>query len=135
MSKAVNFPSISPSSRAYNPGVFPQTEFAANNGAVSVVRFGNQRVDSELQLVFENITDSQTAAILENYEAVNSGWDFVQFNSGTASVGVRDDDLRDFFRESGTGLHWRYREPPQVRSSFPNRQTVTCTFRGYWDGN
>ena len=96
MSKAVNFPSISPSSRSYNPGVFPQTEFAANNGAVSVVRFGNQRVDSELQLVFDNITDSETAEIIENYEAVNSGWDFVQFSSGTASVGVKDDDLRDF---------------------------------------
>ena len=61
------FPSdIKPTSRSFTPGNFPQTEFIAQNGAKSVIRYGNKQVDAKLTLNFNNITDEQAFKILEN---------------------------------------------------------------------
>ncbi len=37
------FPNIKPTSRSYTPGSYPQTEFVAQNGAKSVIRYGNKK--------------------------------------------------------------------------------------------
>ena len=130
----VAFPNIRPSSRSYSPGSFPQTEFRAQNGALTVVRFGNRRVDSELSLEFQNITDADAALILANYEAVNSRWDYVTFTTSNGARGVSG-TLANYIREvGGSGLRWRYAEPPSVTSIFPGRSTVQCKFIGIMDG-
>ena len=130
----VAFPSISPSSRSYSPGNFPQTEFRAQNGALTVVRFGNRRVDSELSLEFQNITDANAALILANYEAVNSTWDYVTFSTTSGTAGVSG-NLANYISEiGGSGLRWRYAEPPSVTSILPGRSTVQCKFIGIMDG-
>ena len=61
------FPNIRPSSRRYTPGNFPQTEFRAQNGALTILRYGNKRVDSTLSLEFRNILDSEAKKIIESY--------------------------------------------------------------------
>ena len=99
-----------------------------------MVRFGNRRVDSELSLEFQNITDADAALILENYEAVNSSWDYVTFTTGNGARGVSG-TLVSYIREvGGSGLRWRYAEPPSVTSIFPGRSTVQCKFIGIMDG-
>ena len=134
MSESVNFPDIRPTGRTYNPGTFPQTEFAANNGAVSIIRFGNKRVDSQLTLEFTNISNDEAAEILDNYRQVNSDWDYVRFNSDNGTVGIEDSqDLREYIREANSGLRWRYASAPVVRSLTPGRSSVSCEFRGFWD--
>lgn len=131
----VAFPSIKPTGRSYSPGNYPQTEFRAQNGAVTVVRFGSQRVDSELSLEFRNITDTQAAAILSNYETVNSRWDYVTFAAADGAVGAST-ALANYIREvGGSGLRWRYADPPSVQSVQPGRSTVQCKFVGVLDGN
>ena len=67
MSNIVNFPSIKPTSRTYTPGRYPQVEFVAQNGAKSVLRYGDKKVDAKLTLGFTNITDSQADEILNLY--------------------------------------------------------------------
>lgn len=130
----VAFPSISPSSRSYSPGNFPQTEFRAQNGALTVVRFGSRRVDSELDLEFQNITDADAALILANYEAVNRAWDSVTFSTASGTSGISG-SLADYISEAGgSGLRWRYAEPPSVTSVLPGRSTVRCRFIGIMDG-
>ena len=130
----VAFPSISPSSRSYSPGKFPQTEFRAQNGALTVVRFGSRRVDSELDLGFQNITDADAALILANYEAVNRAWDSVTFSTASGTSGISG-SLADYISEAGgSGLRWRYAEPPSVTSVLPGRSTVRCRFIGIMDG-
>jgi len=124
----VAFPDIKPSSRRYSPGDFPQTEFRAQNGALTVVRFGNRRTDAELQLGFKNITDDEAAQVLANYEAVNSEWDYVTFATNTGAVGAGS-ALANYIREvGGSGLRWRYAEPPKVSSVVPGRSSVDCRF-------
>lgn len=126
---AIAFPDIRPSARTYTPGQFPQTEFRAQNGALSILRYGNRRVDSTLSLEFRNITDDKAALIIQNYEAVNSQNNNVTFTQATGASGAST-AYSNFIRENGTGLKWRYAGPPQVTSVVKNRCTVVCEFVG-----
>ena len=123
-----SFPSIKPSSRSYNPGEYPQTKFEAQNGAKTIMRYGKNRVNATLQLGFSNISDAEAALILENYEDVNSDWDYVTFSSANGTVGVDSTSLSNYFKESGSGLKWRYSGPPNVTSSFKGLSNVSCSF-------
>ena len=129
----VPFPAIRPSSRSYSPGAYPQTDFVAQNGTRTVIRYGSRRVDSELSLTFQNITDNQAASILDNFEKVNGAWDYVTFtnNSGSAGASSR---LSPYIREIWSGLRWRYSAPPSLQSVKPGLSTVTCKFVGVLDG-
>ena len=132
MAAAVFFPSIKPSSRNYSPGEFPQTKFEAQNGAVTVLRFGSRRVNSELSLGFDNITDSEASSILANYEVVNRTWEYVTFTVLNGSVGAGS--LSGYIEESGgSGLRWRYSGPPTVSSIKPGICSVQCKFIGVLD--
>ena len=115
-----------PTSRSYSPGTYPQTEFEAQNGVKTVIRYGKNRTSATLTLGFSNITDVQAATILLNYEAVNSVWDEVTFN-GTNVIEGADSELQSFFIER-TELKWRYSGPPKVTSVFPGISNVSCSF-------
>ncbi len=123
-----NFPSIKPSSRRYNPGEYPQTKFEAQNGVKTIMRYGKNRVNATLQLGFANISDADAALILSNYENVNSDWDYVTFSSANGTAGVGSTNLSNYFKESGSGLKWRYSGPPNVTSSFKGLSNVSCSF-------
>lgn len=132
---AIPFPSLCPSARSYNPGVYPQTDFQSQNGARTIVRFGNRRVDSSLSLTFANITDAQAALILANYEQVNRDWNYVTFNSTSGAAGASSELAAYLAENGGSGLLWRYSDPPEVQSTYPGRSTVQCKFVGVLDGN
>ena len=133
MTTAIPFPSIKPTSRSYSPGNYPQTVFEAQNGATSVVRFGSRRVNSELTLGFDNISDVEAKSILDNFEAVNSVWDYVTFTGLDGSVG--SGAISGYIKESGgSGLRWRYSDPPSVTSVKPGICSVQCSFTGVLDG-
>ena len=87
---AVNFPALVPSSRIYTPGVFPEQQFQAQNGAVIRVRYGSQRHSSSLSLTFSNITDSNAAQILENYVEVMDDDNYAQFTASNVAAGVSE---------------------------------------------
>jgi len=132
---AVAFPSLKPSSRSYSPGQYPQTEFQAQNGAKTIVRYGNRRFDSKLELSFANISDADAASILANYEAVNASWNYVSFTQDDGAAGAGT-SLAAYLRESGgSGLKWRYDGPPQVSSVYPGLSTVSCSFVGVLDAS
>ena len=129
------FPSLKPSSRSYEPGAYPQTEFQAQNGAKTIVRYGNRRFDSKLKLSFQNISDVDAASILTNYETVNSVWDYVTFSQSDGAAGAAS-ALSLYLREvGGSGLKWRYDGPPQVTSVSPGLSTVNCAFVGVLDAS
>jgi len=138
------FPPIKPSSRSYTPGTYPQTEFVAQNGAKTVLRYGNKKVDAKLTLGFTNITDNEANLILNLYEEVNSDYDYIEFNTGDGLAGMTLPDttnmnLFDKFREiEGFGrtlLRYRFDGPPKVTSVRPNRVNVQCKFVACLDGD
>ena len=117
---------ITPSTRSYSPGEYPQNEFQALNGVKTIIRYGKYRYNSTLTLGFNNIEDSDAAAILKNYEDINSVWDEVTF-SGTNVINGADSTLQSYFIER-TELKWRYDGPPTVTSVYPGRSNVECKF-------
>ena len=142
---SIDFPLyVSPSSRSYSPGTFPQQTFESQNGAKTVLRYGNKRVNATLTLGFANIEDALAALILENYEAVNEAWDSVTFGSNNGLQGISDEKrgtdayggirqdatngLTDHIQEAISGLKWRYSGPPTVTSTFKGRSNDSCSF-------
>ena len=115
-----------PSTRSYSPGEYPQNEFQALNGVKTIIRYGKYRYNSTLTLGFNNIEDSDAAAILQNYEDINSVWDEVTF-SGTGVVEGASSQMQSYFVER-TELKWRYDGPPTVTSVYPGRSNVECKF-------
>ena len=135
MTQLIPFPEIKPTSRSYKPGNYPQTQFKAQNGATTVIRFGSRRVDAKLSLEFSNVTDDEAASILSNYESVNSAWNVVTFSAANGSAGA-ESALAAYLQESGaSGLRWRYSGPPEVKSVYPGVSSVSCEFVAVLDGN
>ena len=134
----ITFPvDITPTSRNYSPGEFPQSVFEAQNGAKTVLRYGNKRVNASLSLSFKNITDNQAAEILANYESINSDWDYLNFNGTDVLKGIEPttSTLKTYVRESNSGLRWRYAKAPQVSSgTYPGVSNVSCSFVACLDG-
>jgi hypothetical protein len=134
----ITFPvDITPTSRNYSPGEFPQTVFEAQNGAKTVLRYGNKRVNASLSLSFKNVTDNQVAQILANYENINSDWDYLDFNGTDVLKGITPttSTLKTYVRESSSGLRWRYAKAPQVSSgTYPGVSNVSCSFVACLDG-
>ena len=131
----VSFPNLQPTERSYSPGTYPQSVFTAQNGATTVVRFGSRRVEAELSLSFNNVSDSDAVSILQNYEAVNGVWDYVTFTSNDAAIGTSS-ELAEYMREvGGSGLRWRYSDAPSVTSVKPGLSSISCKFIGVLDGN
>ena len=134
----ITFPvDITPTSRNYSPGEFPQSVFEAQNGAKTVLRYGNKRVNASLSLSFKNITDNQAAQILANYENINSDWDYLNFNGTDVLKGITPttSTLKTYVRESSSGLRWRYAKAPQVSSgTYPGGSNVSCSFVACLDG-
>lgn len=144
---AVNFPNLKPSARSFKPGSFPIEEFQGQNGAVTAVKFGNRKADSELMLTFQNITDAQGYEIFQNHETVmgtvpvvngKSEWNYIEFPStdtgAMAGIGGAQSPMREATAETSGVRRYRYAEPPQFVSTFPGRCTVTIKLRGYLDG-
>ncbi len=130
---AVSFPALVPSSRSYEPGVFPETQFQAQNGAVVRVRYGNQRAGSRLSLTFANITDTNASLILQNYVDVMDDDNYAEFTSSNVAAGAGD-SLVPWIRETNSLLKWKYASPPSVTSVKPGLSTVTCAFLGEPEG-
>ena len=146
MATEVPFPaSIKPSSRTFSPGKYPQTEFVAQNGAKTVLRYGDKQVDAKLTLNFTNILDLDAFKILENYRLVNSLYNYVTFKQDTGLAGIGGDgntmpdgslgNLAAYFDAVPLGLRYRYDGPPTVTSVGPNRSNVQCKFVACLDGD
>jgi len=139
MTTAQPFPQIKPTSRSYSAGTYPSTTFESLDGTKTHLRFGNKRVNATLQLGFLNISDAEAALILENYEDVNSTWDYVTFTSSDGVSGVSDskevdsqtnpaNSLQSLIKKGGLSLKWRYSGPPTVTSTFKGLSNVSCSF-------
>ena len=129
------FPHIKPSSRSFSPGVFPEKEFEAVNGAKTFIRYGNKRVNAQLSLTFSNITEEQAVLILDNYVEVAMDPDnWVTFSHNDILHGmnsllqpyVRGHDA-GYYAKSG-GLRWRYEGSPTVVGAYRGLSNVSCKF-------
>ena len=136
MTIAKPFPAqLTPSSRSYKSGAYPSVNFESLDGTKTHIRFGNKPIGATLTLGFSNITDDEAALILGNYYEVNSVWNYVTFQAGGVTGGIKDTaatakTLTKQITEQDKlyGGRWRYASPPTVTSTFPGRSNVSCSF-------
>ena len=147
MVEPVPFPYITPSSRQYSPGEYPEQRFESQNGSTTRVRYGNRRSKSKLSMSFNNITEDQAIEILDCYKKVNGSqpWKYIRFNRGDDGIdgnggaweGVQSQDLIEkYYQENfgaASGTYWRFANPPTVQTTFPGRVTVSCQFESFLD--
>lgn len=134
---AVDFPpNLAPSSRSFTAGEYPQNVFEAQNGAKTVIRYGNKAVNAKLTLGFTNISDTEANNIIDNYINVNSDWDYITFNATQGLQGIENDSLRNkVINGASSSLRWRYSAPPTIISVQPGINNVTCSFVACLDGD
>ena len=126
------FPLLQPSSRSYSPGRMPETRFESQNGATTIVSFGNTFVNAELRLEFSNISDTAAYEILAHYESVIQD-DHVVFD-GERGFGGIGTSLQAKLESGKEKLRWRYDGPPAITSVYPGVSSVSCSFIGYFYG-
>lgn len=104
----MTFPALVPSARTYIPGDVPQARQVALSGVDSAYRLGNRRVQQQLTLAFNNISEANLFAIRSHYISVNGTYDIFYLSpevwSGYATPPVPL--LSDYA--------WRYAGPPAI---------------------
>lgn len=123
-----NFPAITPTSRTFKPGVYPQKAYRALNGVVTKRTFGNSPYNAELELRFDNIPDTTTASIINHYKTQTAANQRFLFSTNV-TAGM-DTTLAALATASGDGLWWEYAGPPAVDSVHPGRSSVSVSFVG-----
>ena len=141
---AIDFPAgISPSSRQYQMGELPVSEFKSMNGATTFVRFGSKVVDSRLSMTFSNIPDEKAFEIHNNYLEVNGGFgargtrNYLRLSKTVTEgpmAGIKNESLRGVMSEGRENRRYRYAKPPVITSTFPGLCNVQIELQGYMDG-
>ena len=127
---AAQFPGIKPAERSFRLGQYPVKSYRALSGATVKRAFGNRAYGYELQLSFNNISDTLTAQLIDHYNATSGGFErftlpaelFVGMSSTLAGK-----------IQSPTQIKWEYTNPPEVKSVINGRSTVTINLAGELD--
>lgn len=101
------FPALSPSSRTFTPGEYPNTAYTAWSGKEGRVRHSNVMLSSSIRLSFLGLTEAQMLSILSHYQGqLGSFSSFDIPDEVVSGLSILDLQL--------TGYAWRYADPPQV---------------------
>lgn len=131
----VEFPiSKAPSSRSFDIGSYPEEVFEAQNGAKTILRYGNKRTDAKLDMSFKGLSDAELNSILTNYITINStDTNYLVFDQTNGLAGIDLSNVVGYIRGDTSqmdGMKWRYKEPPKVTTTYKNFHNVRCSFVG-----
>ena len=62
------FPSIEPTSRAFDPGDYPVKTYKAQNGAETRILYGSERTNVKMQLSYANIGDASAELFVQHFD-------------------------------------------------------------------
>lgn len=117
------FPNLSPTARSVRLGDWPVKSFRAQNGKEYRVVYGDKRTGQELELTYENISDSDANDFVGHYNSSKGTYDTFTIEANTrAGWGVGG--TTPFDPPSSASLY-RYADAPQITSVRPGRSTVT----------
>ena len=121
------FPALTPTSRNFTPGVYPQREYRALSGAVIKRTFGNSPYGARLDLEYQNVPDSTAVTLLNHYRSETAAnTRFVLSANVTAGM---SSSLVPLAAATSDALRWEYAEPPQVSSVRPGYSTVRVSLK------
>ena len=120
------FPSLVPTSRAFDPGDYPVRTFKSQNGAETRILYGSERTNVKLQLSYANIGDASAELFLDHFDETKGT--FSTFDLPDGSLGGwsgNTDALR-----LGTSAKYRYESAPQITQVAKGISTVTVNLIG-----
>lgn len=123
-----SFPTLAPSTRAYDPGDWPVRTYKANDGTEIRFLYGDTRADSKLQLTYENIPDATAEAFVNHYYAQKGT--FRTFALPAELTVVKGWQGSSTFFNAGVRRHYRYAEAPKVTGVRPGRSSVSISLIG-----
>jgi len=125
------FPSITPASRRYTPGNYPQKSYRSLSGVVARRTYGNTPFGSRLELEYRNVPDATVTALLGHYHnqtALNQR--FRLSSNITAGMSTALADETTSLSANRGNLRWEYEQPPQVDSVRPGVYNVSINLAG-----
>ena len=102
------FPTLSPSSREFNPGRYPNTLYRAIGGDENTVRHGNVMIESTLKLSYIGISEAEMLSFLLHYNLQRGTFGTFGLPADVLSGVSNTDDY------TLSGYAWSYAEPPDV---------------------
>jgi hypothetical protein len=129
-----DFPTdLVPSSRSFNPGDWPVKRFNSESGAEIRILRGSNRLNSVLELSYDNIADTEADKFLKHYRDVKGTYQSWRFAVAPSAVGAFKGwgaaDTSEL-EVSPWGMAWRYDAPPEITQAKKGRSNVRVTLRG-----
>ena len=126
----MEFPSLVPSSRSFDPGNYAVKSFSAINGVEHRLLYGSVRTQMTLQLSYDNIPDEEAAQFMAHFDAMAGT--FLGFYLLTENTEVKGGYAGSAtFKMNANGGAWRYESPPTLRSIRPGVSSVSVKLRGF----
>jgi len=126
---AIAFPSIAPTGRSFTAPAWQTTTQTSQSGVITRRLWGSRPSRATLSLQFNNISDTNTSAILNAYNSAKGSVDSLTLPS--VLFDGADTTLTSWLNASatGAGLLWCFTEgsPPQVESVAPGRSNVSVS--------
>lgn len=121
----MTFPTLSPSSRNYDPGNWAVKTFNSMSGAETRIRYGDKRFNAKLSLQYQNIADTEADDFLAHYDS-----QFGTFKVFTLPTGVLTGWTGSNYIPSQAVMKFRYSKAPTVVSVRPGVSTVSVELTG-----
>lgn len=126
-----DFPSLTPTSRRFTPGVYPTKVYRTLAGIAARRTFGNRPYGAKLELEYSNATDATVNTLLDHYHSQTSVNE--RFNlSSNVTAGMSTDvanEVKSTAADRGN-LRYEYEQPPQVESVRPGIYNVSISLIG-----
>lgn len=120
------FPTLKPTSRSFDPGDWPIKTFRSQSGAEVRILYGSARTDMQLELTYDNITDTEADQFLTHYNETIGTLRTFQLPSTTRAGWSGAAGSLDV---SGAQA-WRYNESPKVTAVRPGFSSVQVRLVG-----
>ena len=122
------FPSVTPTSRNFKPGTYPQKQYRSLSGVAIKRTFGNRPYGAVLQLEYANVSDDIAVTIVDHYRSQTAANQRFQLSSNvTAGMSAT---LATRANASIDNLRWEYTDPPEISSVRPGVNTIKISLTG-----
>lgn len=121
------FPALKPTSRSSSAGDYPVKTFKAQSGAEVRILYGSKRTGMELDLSYDNISDSSADDFVVHYDEVKGTFSTFDLPANVLAGWSGDSTQLD---ASFTGNQWRYSGPPSIISVRPGISSVQVKLVG-----
>ncbi len=119
-----------PSGRSYSPGNYAHSTYRSQSGVEIRLLYGNKRLATTVQLVYNNIPDADAEMFLDHYDSVKGTFESFDVGGDTLNAGWTGTQGALNIIVGVEGTQWRYAGPPQLQSVYIGRSNLVVDLIG-----